>query len=332
MAGPRGLSTDSFGVQVFLRFVLRRAGAAAVVVVLATFVAFLLLQLVPGDPAVAIAGDYATDEQLDAIRTDLGLDRPLLVQYLNWIGGVLTGDWGMSYSRRAPITEVMLDRLPVTVVLVASSIVVAVVVGTLLGLYAAVRVGRWSDRVVTFISGIGIAAPNFWIGMVLISVFAVSLRWLPAIGVHDVFEDPAETVRAMILPVLALALAPIAEMARQVRSAMIETLASDYTRTNVAKGLSAISVYGKHGLKNAGVPLITVIGLMVGRLLGGTVVIETVFGIPGIGGLIVESVQSRDYPVTQAVVLMLGLTVVAVNFLTDVLVAVADPRISHGRA
>lgn len=315
----------------FFRFVLRRAGAAVIVVMLATLVAFLLLKLVPGDPALAIAGDYATEEQLEVIRADLGLDQPLLGQYFHWITGVATGDWGTSFNRRAPITEVVMDRVPHTVVLVSGAVLLAVVLGTLLGTFAAVRIGSWSDRVVTFIAGIGIAAPNFWIGMVLVSVFAVGLQWLPATGVHDVMADLTATAKAMLLPVIALALAPMAEVARQVRSAMIETLASDYTRTNRAKGLSSLSVYGKHGLKNAGVPLITIVGLMIGRLLGGTVVVETVFGIPGVGGLIVESVQSRDYPVMQAVVLLLGLTVVVVNLLTDVFVAVVDPRIRDGR-
>jgi peptide/nickel transport system permease protein len=180
------------------------------------------------------------------------------------------------------------------------------------------------------LAGFGIAAPNFWIGMMLISVFAVGLRLLPATGVHDVFDSPVDTFRAMLLPVVALSLLSTAELARQVRSAMIESLSSDFTRTNIAKGLGLWSVYAKHALKNAGVPLITVVGLMVGRLLGGTVVIETVFGIPGVGGLIVEAVQSRDYPVIQAVVLLLSVSVVAVNLLTDLLVTLVDPRISHG--
>ncbi|WGX95710.1 ABC transporter permease [Nocardioides sp. L-11A] len=295
---------------------------------LATLVAFLLQQLIPGDQAVALAGEYATDEKLAAIRADLGLDQPVLTRYLDWIGGVVTGDLGTSYRTGQPVTEIVLDRLPVTLLLTLFALLVAIVIGIPSGVAAAQRPGSWVDRLFTTAATAGIAIPNFWLGMMLIAVFALQLGWLPGPGGVDFADDPANALRALVLPAIALGMVGSAEICRQVRSAMIESLGSDYVRTLRATGLSRWSIVWRHALKNSSLPLATILGIQVSHLVGGAVVVEAVFGLSGIGSLVVEATNQRDYVVIQAVVLLAAVIVLVTNLVVDISYRLLDPRIS----
>ncbi|GAA1529277.1 ABC transporter permease [Nocardioides humi] len=295
---------------------------------LATLVAFLLQQLIPGDQAVALAGEYASEERLAAIRGDLGLDQPVLARYLEWVGGVVTGDLGTSYRTGQPVAEIVLDRLPVTLLLTLFALLVAVVIGVPSGIAAAQRPGSWADRLLTTAATAGIAIPNFWLGMMLIAVFAVQLGWLPGPGGVDFRDDPANAVRALVLPSIALGMVGSAEICRQVRSAMIENLGSDYVRTLRAKGLSRRSIVWQHALKNSSLPLATILGIQVSHLVGGAVVVESVFGLSGIGSLVVEATNQRDYVVIQAVVLLAAVIVLVTNLVVDISYRLLDPRIS----
>lgn len=295
---------------------------------LATLVAFLLQQLIPGDQAVALAGEYATDEKLAAIRADLGLDQPVLTRYLDWIGGVVTGDLGTSYRTGQPVTEIVLDRLPVTLLLTLFALLVAIVIGIPSGVAAAQRPGSWVDRLFTTAATAGIAIPNFWLGMMLIAVFALQFGWLPGPGGVDFADDPANALRALVLPAIALGMVGSAEICRQVRSAMIESLGSDYVRTLRATGLSRWSIVWRHALKNSSLPLATILGIQVSHLVGGAVVVEAVFGLSGIGSLVVEATNQRDYVVIQAVVLLAAVIVLVTNLVVDISYRLLDPRIS----
>lgn len=295
---------------------------------LATLVAFLLQQLIPGDQAVALAGEYATDDKLAAIRADLGLDQPVFSRYLDWIGGVATGDLGTSYRTGQPVTEIVLDRLPVTLLLTLFALLVAVVIGVPCGVAAAQRPGSWIDRLLTTAATAGIAIPNFWLGMMLIALFAVQLGWLPGPGGVDLAGDPGNAIRALVLPSIALGMVGSAEICRQVRSAMVENLGSDYVRTLRATGLSRRSVVWRHALKNSSLPLATILGIQVSHLVGGAVVVEAVFGLSGIGSLVVEATNQRDYVVIQAVVLLAAVIVLVTNLAVDISYRLLDPRIS----
>lgn len=315
-----------------LRTALRRAGSVIVTVVLATLITFGLQKLIPGDPAVAIAGENATDDVLVRIRADLGLDRPFLVQYLDWLKGAFTGDLGMNSRGDASVWELIGDRLPVTLTLAAAALTVSIVVGIVAGVTAALRHRTKGDTLITAATTLGIAIPNFWLGMVLIAVFGLSLGWLPVTGYVTPGESLLGWSQHVILPAIALGVAGAAEIARQLRSALIEVLRSDYMRTHRAKGLSHAAMVWRHGMKNASLPLVTVIGLQVSHLIGGTIVIESVFAIPGIGSLIVQSANQRDYPVIQGVVFVTVILVIVTNLLVDVVYRWLDPRIGSARA
>ncbi|MCR1784125.1 ABC transporter permease [Nocardioides carbamazepini] len=295
---------------------------------LATLVAFLLQQLIPGDQAVALAGEYATDEKLAAIRADLGLEQPVLTRYLDWIGGVVTGDLGTSYRTGQPVAEIVLDRLPVTLLLTLLALLIAIAIGVPSGVAAAQRPGTWVDRLFTTAATAGIAIPNFWLGMMLIAVFAVQLGWFPGPGGVDFADDPGNALRALVLPSVALGMVGSAEICRQVRSAMIENLGSDYVRTLRATGLSHWSIVWRHALKNSSLPLATILGIQVSHLVGGAVVVEAVFGLSGIGSLVVEATNQRDYIVIQAVVLLAAVIVLVTNLVVDISYRLLDPRIS----
>lgn len=309
------------------KFILQRLLAAIPVVFLVSVFIFGLVHLMPGDPALVIAGDIASDELVERIRTDLGLDRPLIEQYLDWLGGAVRGDFGESMFAPVPVTEAILSRLPTTLSLTFLALTIAVVIGVAAGLISAVRPGGFLDRIATFGSSIGLAVPNFWVGLVLVIVFALTLEWLPATGYTDLSSDPIEWLRSLAMPALALGTSASAVLARQTRNALVGVLERDHIRAARAHGLTPLSVIGKHGLKNASIPVVTVLGLQLTALLGGALVVEKVFALPGIGSLAITAVNRRDITMIQGVVAFTTVIVVLVNLLVDVVYAWLDPKV-----
>ncbi|NEW88190.1 ABC transporter permease [Rhodopseudomonas sp. WA056] len=311
-----------------LRIIGRRLLHAVPVVVLSTFIVFGLLKLVPGDVAVTLAGDNASEQRIAEIRELYGLNQPFLVQYGSWLSKAVQGDLSTSLvSSEAVLTSI--ERcLPHTLLIVALALLTALAIGVPLGIAAAAKPGSWIDGIVMAVASLGVAVPNFWLGMLLVAFFSLQLNWLPATGAVSLMKDPAAALSHALLPALALASGGIAEVARQLRSSLVEILSSQQVRTLHAKGLPPSSILWRHGLKNVSVNLLTVISLLANRMLAATVVVEAVFAIPGMGGLIVNAAMNRDFPVVQGVVFTMVLIVVALNLLTDILYSVLDPRIS----
>lgn len=299
------------------------------VLVLATLAIFGLLQLVPGDPAAVIAGETATAERIAQIRQMLGLDLPLWQQYLHWLSQAVRGDLSTSLITGVPVLEEVLRRLPNTLLIVFIALALSVAIGVPLGILAATNVDGRIDRLVTSTASLGVAVPNFWMGMILVGLFALGLGWFPTTGAVSLTQDPLGALHHATLPACALALSGIAEITRQLRSALIDVLSSQYVRTLHAKGLPQSKILWRHGLKNVSLTLLTVVGLVFNRTLGATVAIEAVFAIPGTGSLIVASATNKDFPVVQGVVFVLVLIVIACNLLIDMLYAALDPRMSR---
>jgi peptide/nickel transport system permease protein len=288
---------------------------------------FLLLRLTPGDPAAILAGDAATSEQIAAIRASLGLDRPLLVQFLIWIGKLLSGDLGQSYYFRMDVTSLIAQRLEPTFALATLTIVFAIVVSIPLGVLAAWRFGGWFDRALMGFSVLGFSVPVFVLAYLLIWLLSLKLGWLPAQGYVRIAEDFGLFLKHLIIPSLTLSVIYIALIARVTRASVLEALGEDYIRTARAKGLSELRVLVRHALANAAIPIATVIGIGVAILIGGVVVTESVCAIPGLGRLTVDAVLARDFPTIQGVILFFSFVYVAVNLLIDVSYAFLDPRI-----
>jgi peptide/nickel transport system permease protein len=301
-----------------LLFFLRRFGVALLVALTVLTLAFLLTRL-SGDLAISIAGPNATAADVETIRRVYGLDRPLWVQYVDWLGRAVQGDFGTSYFFRERVADLIAARMPVTLTLGLVGLVIALVVSLPLGILAAVREGSWIDRGVGLVAMIGQAMPSFWLGLVLMIVFGLQLGWLPISGV--------ESWEGFVLPGVVLAFSAIPSLTRLTRSGMIEALSSDYIRTARAKGLSRLSILVKHGLRNAAIPVVSIAAVQLGFMLGGSVVIETVFALHGVGFLAWESISKNDFPVVQAVVLVLALIYIALTLLADLLNAVLDPRL-----
>lgn len=285
------------------------------------FMVFAMVRVVPGDPARIIAGEAATQEIVEGIRKDMGLDRPLLSQFATFMGNVLRGDFGRSVRSRAPVAGEIAARLPNTIRLATAGLFVAVVVGVSAGIISAIRPYSWMDTVVMLVALAGLSMPVFWSGLMLILIFAVWLGWLPAVGTGGMAH--------LVLPAVTLGMSTAAIIARMSRSSMLEVLRSDYIRTARAKGLGEAAVVNRHAFRNALIPVITVVGLQMGTLLSGAVLTETVFAWPGIGRLLVEGILARDYPIVQASVLVVAMAFVMVNLMVDVLYAVVDPRIHY---
>jgi peptide/nickel transport system permease protein len=311
------------------RMIGRRLLQIAPVIVLATFVVFGLLQLVPGDIAVTLAGENATDARIVQIRQTYGLDQPFLVQYGHWLWNAAHLDLSRSYLSNEPVLDQILHRFPTTLLIVAVALLISLIVGVPLGIVAATRPGSRLDTVVTSFASLGVALPNFWLAMILVATFALTWNIFPATGAVAFGKDPAKALLHAALPAFALAAGGIAEVARQLRSALIEILSSQYVRTLHAKGLSPTAILWKHGLKNVSVTLLTVVGLLINRLLGATVVVEAVFAIPGMGSLIVHAAIHKDFPVVQGVVLAMVVVVICMNLLIDMLYAILDPRVGR---
>lgn len=307
--------------------ILRRTAIFVVSVLVASVVVFLFMAVLPGDPAQVALGVNATPELIAQTRQEFGLDRPLVTQYLDWMGGILSGDFGRSYVTKEPIGPQLLDRLGVTLWLVGGGMLVALLISVPLGTIAAVRHRRPSGAVVSGLSQLGMAVPAFLAGILLVQVFAIQLGWLPSGGWTPPVRDPVEWLRGMILPVLSLGLVQGAVVTRYVRSSVLDVLGEDYLRTARSKGLRPGQALVRHGLRNAAVPVVTVLGLQLATLLVGAVVVERVFVLPGLGSMLLDSVSSRDLLAVQGIVLVLVVGVLLVNLLVDMLYAVLDPRL-----
>jgi ABC-type dipeptide/oligopeptide/nickel transport system permease component len=303
------------------RYILRRLALLVPLLVGASVLVFLTMRLIPGDPARLSLGPEATDEQVQLMRRQWGLDQPLPVQYAYWVGHALQGDWGRSTVSRVPAGQEITTRLPATLQLAGLSIVFASAIGLGFGVLAAIRHNTWLDRASMVIALLGVCTPTFWLGLMLILVFSVRLGWLPSFGQGGLDH--------LVLPALTLGAAAAAIIARVTRSSMLEVLSADYLRTARAKGLSEHLVVARHAMKNALIPVVTLLGLEFGSLLAGAIVTETVFAYPGIGQLLVNSVNNRDFPVIQAALLLFAVQFVLINLLVDVLYAFVDPRITY---
>ncbi len=308
-------------------FLIRRLAGAFLVLVLVSLMSFALIWLVPGDPAAAFLDASATPEQVAKLRSALGLDLSLPQQMLGWYGRILSGDLGQSILLNRSVTAALIERLPVTLSLAALALAFAVFFGVAAGIVAAVNHNRWPDQAVMTTALLGLSVPDFWLGLVMVLVFAVSLGWLPSGGFTPFLQSPAEWLRGMILPALTLGLVQVGFIARMARASMLDTLSQDYVRTADAKGLAKLHVVLRHALPNAMIPILTVIGIVSGALLGGAVIVEQVFSIPGIGRLIVGAIASRDFPVLQGGLLFLAVVYLAINLVVDILYAVVDPRV-----
>ncbi len=314
-----------------LAFVARRLVQSIPVVFLSSVMVFLLLHLVPGDPAVALAGSDASPDTVLAIRAELGLDRPLPIQYGIWIGRVLQGDLGRSYASKLPVGEQIAQRIPATLELTAAGLVLALLVSIPTGVLAAVRERGPADWLVSTFNAFAIAVPNFWFGILMIILFGLVLGWLPPSGRGDFGQEPGQAWKFLILPAVTLALNQSAILSRFVKSSMLEVMHEDYIRTARAKGLGEWLVIRRHVLRNALVPVATVLGIQFGRLLGGAIVVESVFAWPGLGRLILQGIGNRDYAIVQGALLLLVVTFVVVNLMTDLLYGLLDPRIRFSR-
>lgn len=311
-------------------YILRRLFGMIPVLFLVSLIVFSIIHLTPGDPALLMLGEEVTPEKLSALRHQLGLDQPIPVQYGFWLSQVLRGDLGRSVRTQQPVAEAIFQRLPPTVELTLFAVVISLCIAIPSGILSAVRRNSASDLISTTLALLGISMPSFLLAILLIFVFALKLRWLPPIGYTPINQDVIGNIKGMILPGLTLGAATAALVSRQTRSSLLEVLHEDYIRTARAKGLAERTVILGHGLKNAMIPVATVIGLQVGALLGGAIITETIFVLPGVGRLVVDSIFSRDFPLVQGTVLFLALIYLFANLVVDVLYVFLDPRIRYG--
>lgn len=307
--------------------VLRRIISAIPLLLVVSIGAFSLVALLPGDPAAAIAGEHATPAQIAAVHEQLRLDQPFLLRYREWLVGVAHGDLGSSIVSGRSIGAEILRRAPITASVALGTVVVVLLVGVPTGILQGVFAGRPFDRAALVGSAIGLAVPNFWLATLLVAVFAVQLRWLPATGYAPLADGPGEWVRHLVLPSVTLGLFLAAELARQLRAGFRQAYAQPYIRTAWAKGLPPRLVIGKHALKNAAAPAITVLGIRLGHLLSGAVIVEAIFGLPGLGKFVIDAILNRDLPVVQAVVLVSAVVVLVANLLVDLAYGLLNPKV-----
>ena len=312
-----------------LSYILKRLLATVPVLLVVGVFIFLLLRLTPGDPAAMIAGDYATEDQIAAIKENLGLDKPLIHQFFIWISNIANGDLGESYFFKKQVTELIIARIEPTLSLSVVTIIFTILIAIPMGVIAAYKQGSWIDRVVMGFSVIGFSIPVFVIGFGLIYVFSLNLGWFPVQGYQRLEMGVFQWIRHLILPALALSVIFVAFIARMTRTSVLEVLGEDYVRTARAKGQTETKVLVNHALRNAAVPIITVIGFAFAILIGGVVVTESVFNIPGLGLLTVDAVLNRDFPTIQAVVLLFSFVYVLINLVIDILYTFLDPRIRY---
>ena len=313
-----------------LSFLARRIVQTLITLFIVSLISFVLSMILPGDPTLALVGpEGASKEMLDAYRKELGLDQPVHVQYFRWLGRVFRGDFGISIRTRAKVLTLFAQRLPVTVELLLLGVVFALLLAFPLGILSSLRPNTWIDTTSTILAVSGVAMPQFLLGMILILIFSVWLGWLPSSGYVEPWKGLWPSVRSLILPAVSLGFVVAAEMMRQLRSSMLEVLQDEYVQTARAKGLSEPVVIIKHALRNALIPVVTLLGLRIGRLIGGLVIIEVVFSLPGIGQMLLNAVLFKDMPVLQSGVLLVAFAVTLINLLVDLSYSVIDPRIHY---
>ncbi|RAI01756.1 peptide ABC transporter [Acuticoccus sediminis] len=314
-----------------IAYIIRRLLYVIPVLLIISLISFSLMQLVPGDPAIVVAGTSASNEEIERVREQLGLNQPFHVQLLTWYANLFRGDLGTSFLLGRDVVEVTLERLPVSLSIAIYALVLTLIFGIMLGIIAALRQNSWVDQAVMTVALIGVSLPNFWLGLILIVIFAVELGWLPTAGYVPFTEDIVGWLRSTTLPAVSLAMLQMGLLARITRSTMLEVLRQDYIRTARAKGLPEHVVVGKHALKNVMIPVITVIGIIFSVLLSGSVVIETIFSIPGVGSLLGSAILRRDYPVIQGGLLLVATMLLLLNLVIDVLYAYFDSRVRYDR-
>lgn len=303
------------------RYILKRLIEMIPILFVVTVLVFLFVHFIPGDPARLVAGKDASIQEVEIIRTELGLDKPMVVQYVDYMKNLVTGNLGNSLKTGMPVTSMFAPRIMPSIYLTLLSMAWAIVFGLVLGILSAIFKGKWIDHIVTIIAVSGISVPGFWLGLMLIQVFSVGLGWLPTSG--------AGSFASYILPSITLGAGIMSMLARFTRSSLLETMQLDYIRTGRAKGLKETLVIGRHAMKNSLIPVITIAGLQFGFLLGGSVVVETVFGFPGMGRLLIDSISFRDYPVIQAELLLFAFQFIMVNLIVDILYSVFNPKIRY---
>jgi len=307
---------------------------ALIVLLIVSVIVFFIIRLLPGDPLIIYMGQAAQDqaiqaEQIEMLRHQFGLDKPLYMQYFSWIGGIFHGDFGRSIFYHEKVSTLLAERLPKTVYIGFVSLIVGGLLGIVIGMWAAVKRGKWPDKIITPLTYVGISVPTFWLGILMIYTLGLKLHWLPISGYTSPFVDFGLSTRQLIMPVICSALFGIAGNARQMRSGMLETIGQDYIRTAWSKGLKERVIILKHALKNSVIPVITLIGMGIGGILAGSVLIETVFSIPGVGRLLVSSIFGQDYVVVQGVTLVLSVSILFMNLLVDLSYGWFDPRIRY---
>jgi peptide/nickel transport system permease protein len=312
-----------------IRFTLQRVVQTIPVLFIMSILVFSLIFLLPGDPVLGVLGPGVDldDAAVEQMREDLRLNDPIPVQYMTWFGNVLQGDFGRSVSSNQPVSDAIAQRLPVSMLLAAFAITVTLVISLPLGILAAVKRGTFWDVLASAISVLGLAVPGFWLAILMVMLFAVRLGWLPSSGYVSPLEDPVQSLRYMLLPAIALGAGGAGSLTRQIRSSLLEVLREDYVRTARAKGLRGRIVLIRHALRNALIPAVTVLGLSLGHLLGGSLIVESIFLVPGVGSLLVNAIFTRDFPVVQAGTLVIAVMVVFINLGVDMLYGILDPRI-----
>lgn len=314
-----------------LTFIIRRVLLMIPVLLGVTMVTFVIVRSIPGDPVQVMLGAdrRTTPEQIEAIRASYGLDQPLPVQYVKWLGHVVQGDLGQSLRSRRPLTDELQLRLPVTIQLAVMAAILAAIPALVVGVIAALKRNSGVDYLATIGTLVGVSVPNFLLATLLVLVFSFKLKWLPPVGFQPLLEDPTQNLKTMIMPAVSLGLPLAAVLMRNTRSSVLEVLGQEHVRTARAKGLPQRRVLFRHILPNAGIPILTIVGIQVANLLGGTVIVEQIFGLPGVGRYVYEAIANRDYPVIQSVTLVLAFMFVLISLVVDVLYAVIDPRLRN---
>lgn len=311
-------------------FIIRRIAQLLPVVLIASIGVWGMLYAVPGGPIGSLVGENATLEQIAAVTAQYGLDRPVIQQYLDWLANAVTGDFGMSIFGREPVLDLIGQRLPATLQLAAAASIVALAIGVPVAILSAIRPGSWVDRILSGWSALALGVPTFWLGILMILLFAVQLRWLPSASTYvPIWQDPIGALRNLAMPALTLGIYVSGILARFLRASLVSELNADYVRTARSKGLPERTIVGVHIMRNAMLPFITIVGLMVANFVGGAVVTEAVFTYPGLGRLLIQAISTRDYPLIQGCIVIILVLYILINLIVDVLYAYIDPRIEY---